>query len=742
MQTVKHSNHKAHKFFYLIFHIIFIQKRLIYQGGLKMAVDWNYLNEEQKEAIRETEGYVRIIAGAGSGKTKVLVNRFVYLVIECGVDPASILCVTFTKKAANEMKKRIRALLGDEFETNLISTYHGFCNRILREEAEKLHLDKGFQILTTSQQKGILNDIYDKLNFEKENLSLDKMLKKIADYKKDGNYVSKICNSEPTQIKDVIFTEIDWIIETYLQKQKATYSVDYNDLIHFAIYILENYEEVRIKWQERLNYIMVDEFQDSSKIEMRLLELISGKYHNLMVVGDPDQNIYEWRGSDVRLLVEFDKFHKNTKTIILNQNYRSTPQILKCANFLIEKNKIRIKKELYTKNQDGPEVTYIHSKNDYEQMDTILDFIKNLNLQEKVGLSNIAIIFRASYLSGIVEKKLLEKNIPYEIFGDINFYERKEIQDIIAYLRLIAYDDDLSLKRVINVPSRRFGKVKMNKLEEMQDTGISLYETLKQNIGIKEFQQSGVNEFVNLIEDIRSNSETMSIADIINKVSSESGYESYIRNSGDEDSLDNLAEFKRLSNEFENEFGERLTLNDFLQQLALQFLDQRENTETIKLMTIHASKGLEFETVFVIGMTEGIFPSSKTIEEKKELGLEEERRLCYVAITRAKKNLFLCDSEGITRDGKFKFTSRFIDEIGRANFKTIGNIPEEANNERHLNRASNTGIFYIEKNIGDIVNHPIFGRGIVVAVDNRYGNYIIKFDKIDQTRSISKTFFK
>lgn len=729
------------------------------------------LNEKQREAVLETEGYVRVIAGAGSGKTKLLVSRYAYLVQDYGIDSANILCVTFTNKAAGEMKKRIRALIGDEYDTTLICTYHGFCNRLLRENPEKLFLNKQFQIIDAYQQKAILSEIYQKFELKLDYASFESMLHKIGAVKSKGDYVSRICNPEPCQILPAVVTQDDKIIEEFLQVQKATYALDFHDLIAFAIYVLENNAEVREKWQDRLNYIMVDEFQDSSSLEMRLIEILSGKYRNLMIVGDPDQNIYEWRGSDVKLLVDFDKEHVPTETIILNQNYRSTPQILRCANTLIEKNQLRLKKDLFTQNESGAPVIHIHSKNDYEEMDQVIANIKRLCVQEKFKYSDIAILYRSGFLSRVAEKKLVERNIPYEIFGGVKFYQRMEILDILAYLKLIVFDDDTSFRRIINTPRRRFGRAKMNLLDELRDSGPkavdqldlfhmeeeepnqrgkqSLYETLKANLGLKDFMSSDAAVFVEFVEAIRSNVGKMRISEIVNRVSKDSGYEAYIRELGDEERLDNLAEFKRICNEFEREFGENLTLEEFLQQIALQSgEDTEEGKDTVKLMTIHSSKGLEFPVVFILGFTEGVFPSSKTIEDRKNLGLEEERRLCYVAITRAEKYLFLMDSEGTSQNGMKKLVSRFLDEIGIDNYNRIGVISDELLRESRgyaakLNREiSASDMLSAGRNIGDTVTHHIFGEGTIEAIDEKRGNYTVKFANMPQPRNISKAYFE
>ena len=357
------------------------------------------LNEKQREAVLGTEGYVRVIAGAGSGKTKLLVSRYAYLVQEYGIDSSNILCVTFTNKAAGEMKRRIRALIGDGYDVSLICTYHGFCNRLLRENPEKLFLNKQFQIIDSQQQKAILAEIYQKLELKLDHASFESILRKIGYAKKDGAYVARMCDPQPCQILSEMKEQDDNIIEEFLQRQKATYSLDFHDLIAFAIYLLVNDSEVREKWQNRLNYIMVDEFQDSSAVEMRLVDILSGQYRNLMIVGDPDQNIYEWRGSDVKLLVDFDKSHVPTQTVILNQNYRSTPQILSCANALIEKNQLRLKKDLFTRNAAGAPVIHYHSKTDFEEMEHVIENIKKLRVSQGLRYSDFAIIYRSGFLS-------------------------------------------------------------------------------------------------------------------------------------------------------------------------------------------------------------------------------------------------------------------------------------------------------------------------------------------------------
>lgn len=716
------------------------------------------LNNKQTQAVRETEGYVRVIAGAGSGKTKLLVSRYAYLVTEYGIDPSNILCVTFTNKAAGEMKKRISKLIGPEYSTSLICTYHGFCARLLRENPEKLFLTRGFQIIDTYQQKTLLEEIYQKYELKLDWANFQSIIKKIAQKKQDISYVKRMAQADKVQLLSEINTLDDQIIEEYMQRQKAVYSLDFTDLMMYAIYLLTNDEEVRNKWQERLNYIQVDEFQDSSSIEMQLVDILSGKYQNLMIVGDPDQNIYEWRGSDVKLLVDFDKNHPGTKTIILNQNYRSTPQILNCANTLIEKNDLRLKKDLFTKAAPGTNVFHIHSKTEDKEVEEIVKTIRKIKKEKNKSYSDFAVLYRSGFLSRVVERKLVEEGIPYEIYGGVKFYQRMEILDVVAYLRLIAFNDDLSFRRIINTPRRKFGRTRVAALERIRENNEinlfdgdlkdkSLYEVLKTHLGDQAFNGSGGGQFVSLIENLKALKDRLKISELVNRVCIDSGYEQYIRELGDEERLDNLSEFKRIANEFESGFGEDINLEGFLQQIALMSTEDTDKpVEAVKLMTIHASKGLEFPVVFIIGFSEGIFPSSRTIEERKKLGLEEERRLCYVAITRAQETLYLMDSEGQSQNGIKKLPSRFLFEIGEQNYKRVGIISDDLEREAfgymHRLDLSMTEELPPEQQSGELyVEHHIFGKGRVVSFDTKRKVYTVQFENMTLPRSISADYF-
>ncbi len=717
------------------------------------------LNEKQLEAVSETEGYVRVIAGAGSGKTKLLVCRYAYLVKEYGIDASNILCVTFTNKAAGEMKRRIQALIGDEYETSLICTYHGFCARLLREDAEKLFLPKSFQIIDNTQQKTILGEIYQKRELKLDYASFEKILKLIDLYKSEqyAEYVPRICSPENISVQTVIETTDDEIIEEYMQRQKAIGALDFTDLISFALYLLETNVSVREKWQDRLNYIQVDEFQDSSVREMHLIDILSGSYGNVMIVGDPDQNIYEWRGSDVKLLVDFDKTHTPTKTIFLNRNYRSTPQILTCANTLIDKNTLRLKKDLYTKTPPGAEVVHYHSKSETDETKIIADLIKSGVRSGVRKYSDFAVLYRSGFLSRVVENRMVEQGIPYEIYGGVKFYQRMEILDVIAYLRLIAYNDDISFKRIVNKPRRRFGRTKMNALEQLQEDEIQmfygdspphLFDALAAHVDESPFKNSDAPSFVQWVQDMRSRAGSMRITEIVNRITTETGYEKYIRELGDEERYENLMEFKRIADEFERSFGEQLNLPEFLQQIALQAgEDTEQGRDAVKLMTIHAAKGLEFPAVFVIGFSEGIFPSSKTIEERKLLGLEEERRLCYVAITRAEDQLYLMDSEGLSQQGIKKLPSRFLREIGTENYTRIGVISKELDREsraysHRLNEKLELPAETNEYSDGETVTHHIFGEGKIIANDPVRRTLKVQFPGVKMPRNLSYDYFK
>lgn len=705
------------------------------------------LNDQQRTAATISEGYLRVIAGAGSGKTKLLVSRYAYLVEMIGIDPSNILCVTFTNKAAGEMRSRIRNLIGDGYDTSLIATYHGFCARLLREDSEKFEFPKNFTILDETAQKSILTQIYESMELKLDHASFERMLGRIGMVKDKMDYIKGILTPGNCQILPSIATRDDEIIEQYLQKQKAVFALDFDDLINFALYVLEKYESVREKWQEKLNYIQVDEFQDSAKKEMMLIDILSGFHGNVMIVGDPDQNIYEWRGSDVKLLVDFDKTHVPTETVFLTRNYRSTPQILKCANTLIDYNKYRLKKDLYTDAPAGMPVVHIHTKTYAEEMKAVGDKIEELTKKEGAHFSDIAILYRSTFLSRGVENVLVQRNIPYEIVGGVSFYQRMEIRDATAYLRLVASDDDMALERVINTPRRRFGRAKLARLKQIAESNrCSLFAALCDNRKDNVLGNSGAEEFISVILNARQGLGKKKIAEITDEVLSRSGYEAYIRELGDMERFENLAEFKRIAHDFEKDAGENVSLQDFLNYISLQTSHDGENKEErVKLMTIHASKGLEFPYVLVVGMTDGIMPSSRAVEERKLLGLEEERRLCYVAITRAMKGLFFTESESGSGSSA-GVPSRFLYEMGEENYVRIGSISKEIEKlfKKRYRVAGENAEMPAGQSPADLcgfgVLHPVFGFGVAETYNEKNDTYAVRFSKLKTQRNMAREF--
>ncbi len=669
-----------------------------------------------------------------------MTHRYAWLVKGAGIHPSNVLCVTFTNKAAGEMKKRVRSLIGDGYDNSLITTYHGFCVRVLREDIHRLLYPQSFTILDESDQRKILSEIYGEMDLKMDRATFEKILALIHRLKSDENYVDALVEGrtgtlavppvDPMTPPEPLETEI---VRRYLTKQKKIFGLDFDDLIAFAFTIFHKFPEVREKWADRLYYIQVDEFQDSSARELRLLTMLSDTHKNLFVVGDPDQNIYEWRGADMSILVDFDKTFPGTQTILLNQNYRSVGHILRCANTLIDRNKNRIPKALFTAGEEGPAVIHLHAKSETEEGRYITEEILRLN-KEGTPFRQMAVLYRSGFLSRFVEQALMNAGIPYELYGSVRFYERMEIRDALAYLKLLRCEDDpitsdQALEKIINVPRRGFGKAKMNALRTFaRQDGCSLYEALRRYHTSEAFARSGATAFVDMIETLRQTAAEKPASEVIGDVLTASGYEDYIRQSGSMERLDNLAEFKRTAWTREQEYGELYTLDLFLQQVALES-DREEEGEAdrVKLMTIHASKGLEFPVCFVTGMTEGIFPSGRTLEERKEAGLEEERRLCFVAVTRAMDRLYLTESEGTSADSshRAKRPSRFLYDMGEENYTRIGVIPKELAGSMEEG-VSDTAPGLMP--IGTVVHHPVFGRGTVVEADMRKRVYYILFE--------------
>lgn len=702
------------------------------------------LNDEQRDAVTSTEGFVRVMAGAGSGKTRALAHRFAYLVNEVGILPANILCVTFTNKAANEMRRRIRSLTGDN-DTGFISTFHGFCVAVLQEDGYFVQYPKSFLVLDNSDIDSMLKIIY-----EERGLTLRDMTFSNA---RDMIEIEK-CKNRPQYYLDVIAMDTDAlkkkydeavsakdvIFYGYLYQQKKCFGLDYNDLIKFTLYIFSKSDEIRLKWQQRLEYIMIDEFQDIDGLQYELMQALCAYHKNLFIVGDPDQTIYTWRGANVKHILDFDKNFPKVKTIMMMKNYRSTPEIIAAANSLIDKNTVRMKKQLIPTLPKGERVVYSHAKTTKEEANSIAERIKKLS-KAGVPYGDITILYRAHYIARTIEEGLMRAEIPYTIYSGVQFFDRMEIKDALSYLRLIAYRDDLSFMRIVNTPKRNIGEKRMRFLKEYAAAnGCLLYDALVKSIDEPMFANTQARRFVKLIERFSSICHTMPASELLSAVLNESGYEEALRTEGAQDRLDNLAELKQAVYEYETGCGEESRLEDFLSHVALLTnADAAAAPNAVKLMTVHTAKGLEFPYVFICGLDEGMFPSKRTSSFE---AMEEERRLAFVAITRAEKGLYLSDAEGRGLDGSFRYPSRFVFDIDRQlmDYSTELDPALKAETQRYISSAHNRlkGLSGQQRlNVGDRVRHDIMGNGVIEDIDEERMAYVVKFDELPTTRKIN-----
>ena len=625
------------------------------------------LNDKQYEAVVNTEGPCLVIAGAGSGKTKVLTHKIAYLIGEKQVLPWNILSITFTNKAANEMKERITNLVGDVAKDIWMGTFHSICVRILRRFIDRIGFESSFIIFDTSDQRTLVKACIKSIGLD------DKMFT-------DRSVLSEISNAknemlEPEQYAvrangDFRKEKIALVYELYQKRLRENNAIDFDDIINYTIKILMENPDVLEYYSDKFKYVLVDEYQDTNKSQFTLVTLLASKNGNITVVGDNDQGIYSFRGADISNILNFERDFPGTKIIKLEQNYRCTGNILKAANSVIKNNEVTYKKELWTENDVGNLPKVYSANNEYDEGTYIAEQIEHLKREEYYKYSDFSILYRMNTQSRAIEDILRRENIPYKIIGGLKFYERKEIKDIISYLRLIQNpSDNLSLKRVINEPKRGIGKTSLDKIEEISNnSGVSMYEV------IEHADQYGLNrvflnsrEFVNVIEELRVKKDDMQISELIKETLKKSGYTKALEDENTieaENRIENLDEFLTVAIEFEEESADN-KLCDFLEGITLSSdIDNMEETEdTVTLMTLHSAKGLEFPVVFLIGMEEGIFPGYKSISEPKEL--EEERRLCYVGITRAKENLFLTCSKQRTIFGSTSCNqvSRFLKEI-------------------------------------------------------------------------------
>ena len=746
------------------------------------------LNDKQKEAVLATEGPCLVIAGAGSGKTKVLTHKIAYLISEKNVKPYNILAITFTNKAASEMKQRVEKIVGDVAQEMWMGTFHSICVRILRRFIDRIGFDTSFLIFDTSDQKTVVKECLKALNIDDKTFSDRSVLSEISNAKNEmlipKAYQAKYSGEFRKE-------KIGQVYELYQKRLRENNAIDFDDIINYTIDILSENPDVLQYYTEKFKYVLVDEYQDTNKAQFTLVTILASRYGNITVVGDNDQGIYSFRGADISNILNFEKDFPGTKIIKLEQNYRCTGNILKAANAVIKHNENKYEKKLWTENEEGSLPCLYQAEDEYDEANYVVKQIEHLKTEEYLKPKDFVILYRMNAQSRAIEDILRRENIPYKIVGGLKFYERKEIKDTIAYLRLIHNtSDNLSLKRIINEPKRGIGKTSLDKIQEISDrTGTSMYEIIKH---AEEFDlnrvKANAEEFINLIEDLRLKKQELSISELLKEVLNKSGYTRALELENTveaETRMQNLEEFLTVAIEFEEESADN-TLPEFLESITLSSdVDEMQDEDnTVTLMTLHSAKGLEFPVVFLVGMEEGIFPGYKSIGEPKEL--EEERRLFYVGITRAKQFLHLTCAKHRTIFGSTSYNavSRFIKEIPDNLLDgVVNNDQEEKFNDMSYNweygktsagkvttykfdeakneikqkstyqfrtaesflsslsqKQANSGVDITKYKEGMRIYHKKFGEGIIQKIEAEGDDYKldIQFDKSGHKRLMAK----
>lgn len=663
------------------------------------------LNNKQLEAIKSVEGPLLVLAGAGSGKTRVLTTRIAYLISELGINPYNILAITFTNKAAKEMKDRVINMLGSDAKNIQISTFHSFGVTILRENCDKLGYKENFTILDSDDVLTVIKKILKDLNLDPKEYNPKAIRNRIS-----GAKNGILSPSEYERFANTDFEEkVTLVYERYEKKLKSNNSVDFDDLLLLPINLFRMYHDVLKKYQERFQYILIDEYQDTNEAQYLLVKMLSAKYKNICVVGDESQSIYSFRGSNYRNILNFERDYKNCKTVLLEQNYRSTSNILNAANDVIKNNKERKDKNLWTENGNGEKIIYHRSSDEKDEAYYVMSEIKKL-IDSGVSRDKIAVLYRTNAQSRTMEEALLRENIPYKVIGSFYFYNRKEIKDLISYLKVIYNpSDDISLTRVINTPKRGIGDKTIADLTEKANLyNISLFEAIDSGKPL---------EFKKIIEELIKEKDNLSLTELVDLVLNKSGMKDELvkeKTIESEIRLENLEEFKSITRNFEENVG-IVSLEEFLLEISLvaDMNEHKNDVDVVTLMTVHSAKGLEFDYVFIVGLEEGIFPHNNSLMSESEI--EEERRLCYVAITRAKTKLWLVNAMRRTLYGidNANPPSRFINEI---NDKYLIKETKEKNVE--IKSKFKVQIDEnAEYNFGDKVKHDQFGIGVVVGID-------------------------
>lgn len=700
------------------------------------------LNDQQQKAVKATDGPLLIMAGAGSGKTRVLTHRIAYLMVEKQVAPWNILAITFTNKAAREMKERIRGILGGTSDDIWISTFHSMCVRILRRDIDRIGFSRNFSILDTTDQQSVIKQILKDRNMDTKKYDYRALLGSISSAKNElvtPEEYAKTAADFYTKVVSDVYTE-------YQKRLRKNQALDFDDLIMTTIQLFQLVPEVLEYYQRKFQYIHVDEYQDTNRAQYLLVKLLASRFRNLCVVGDSDQSIYRWRGADIANILSFEKDYPNATIIFLEQNYRSTKRILEAANKVIDNNRNRKPKNLWTENMEGNKIFYYRADSEQGEAQFVAGKINELTRNGK-SLSDIAILYRTNAQSRVMEEVLLKSNLNYTIVGGTKFYDRKEIKDLLAYLRLIANpDDDISLRRVINVPKRGIGATSLDKVAEYAiQHDLSFFQALEsvELIGISAKATKAAREFANLIQNYTHQQEYLSVTELVEEVIDKTGYREMLqieKTIEAQSRLENIDEFLSVTKAFESN-SEDKSLVGFLTDLALvadiDQLDEKneETQDAVTLMTLHSAKGLEFPVVFLLGLEEGVFPHSRSLMDEEEM--EEERRLAYVGITRAEQELFITNAQMRTLFGRTNMNpvSRFISEIpadlledlkpatqARKSFDTTSR-PSTATARkttasfgRPVSAPTATGGDEIGWAVGDKASHKKWGVGTVVSV--------------------------
>ena len=707
------------------------------------------LNKEQMEAVVNTKGPLLILAGAGSGKTRVLTHRVAYLIEEEGVDPFHIMAITFTNKAAKEMRTRVDDLVGHGSENVWVATFHSTCVRILRRFIDRLGYTNHFIIYDTDDKKTVLKEEYKYLQIDSKQLPEKSVLAEIS--KAKDRFLSP--SEYERQVRgDYQKTRIAQIYTEYQKRLRGNDALDFDDLLVKTVELFQFHPDVLEIFQERFRYIMVDEYQDTNHVQFLLIHQLASKYRNLCVVGDDDQSIYKFRGANIYNILDFEKEFPDTKVIKLEQNYRSTKNILSAANEVIRNNHERKDKKLWCENAGGELVHFRQYENEYEEGGYVAAEIDRMVQNHGVSYNDFAVLYRTNAQSRIIEEKLLMNNIPYKIVGGQNFYGRKEIKDLICYLKTICNGrDDLAVKRILNVPKRGIGATTVSKIEQYaEDRGIDFYQALMEAENISSLGKAlvKIQEFCDLIQGIKQNLDPYQLDELLDEILEKTGYSKELELENTEESrgrLENIEEFRNKIVDY-LEKNEEPSLEELLEEIALVAeIDGYDETQpSVVLMTFHSAKGLEFPHVFMVGMEEGLFPSYMTIESGSREELEEERRLCYVGITRAREKLYLSCAKRRMIHGETRFSkvSRFVGEIpeelleqgkkevprttkpkrGSAQIGFVNQNPYQTKNLTGIKEA------VLDYQVGDQVKHIKFGVGIVKEIVSGGKDYEVTVD--------------